>query len=298
MEVRPSVPRWHAETADDLLMAPEQRACCVRSFFVPGQVDFSQCWSRGLRDPVAPSKHTAYYDLLDACQQGGCPICTCALAAVHHYLDGIVYEQVNDAPLRRAVVVAHGLCNDHAWLLRDLRAGLGAALLFRDVLAHVVARIRHRSPEEPLSLFAEPWTDRGLRAWLAGLVGGRCAALRVLGIADPHLACPVCQMRERTELVYLGILLEHLGEEPMAQAFCTSGGLCLVHLDQAATTIGTGTALTRLLDLEGTALDGLGHDLDAFIRKHDYQFRDEAPGGETDAWIRAIALVAGKPGVR
>lgn len=265
---------------------------------MPGQVDFSQCWSRDRRDRVAPSKHTAYYDLLDACRQGGCPICTCALAVVRHYLDGIVYEQVNDAPLRQAVVAARGLCNDHAWLLRDLRAGLGAAILFRDVLAQVAARIKHRPPAEPFSLFAAPGTESGLRTWLAGLVGGGGGALRLLGSADPHLDCPVCGMRERTELLYLGALLEHLGEEPMEQAFCTSGGLCLVHLDQAARTIGSGTALTRLLDLEGTVLEGLGHDLDTFIRKHDYRFRDEAPGGETDAWIRAIALVAGKPGVR
>ena len=35
-----------------------------------------------------------------------------------------------------------------------------------------------------------------------------------------------------------------------------------------------------------------------FLRKHEYRFKDESMGAEGDSWIRAIAMVAGQPGIR
>src|SRR5579863_1343245 len=70
----------------------------------------------------APGKHTVYYDLLDACKKGGCPICALALEAVARYLDATIYERVNDPRTRDAVVRARGYCNDHAWQLTEMRA--------------------------------------------------------------------------------------------------------------------------------------------------------------------------------
>src|SRR5438132_10582066 len=90
-----------------------------------------------------PSKHTVYYELLDACKKGGCPICTMALDTVARYLDIVIYENVNDPQTRDAVVAARGYCNDHSWQLRAMTSGaaLGAALMYRDVLQHVAEEI-------------------------------------------------------------------------------------------------------------------------------------------------------------
>ena len=242
-----------------------------------------------------PGKHTVYYDLLDACAKGGCPICTLALEAVVRYLDATIYERVNDPQTRDAVVRARGYCNDHAWQLTELRAGFGAALIYRDVLRHVAEEIE-RSGAEGLDIFAE--------AADGGSLLGRLFAARSpsdapeQSVADPHLACPACHERGRYELLVLGTLLEHLGEERMAGALRDAVGLCLVHLARVPTASRDNSAINRLLAIQRECMGELHRELSEFIRKHDYRFRDEGMGTEGNSWLRAIAMAAGQRGVR
>lgn len=71
-----------------------------------------------------------------------------------------------------------------------------------------------------------------------------------------------------------------------------------MHLDQAGVATRDAAALDQLLSLQGEALAALDGQLSEFLRKHDYRFREEGMGAESDSWIRAIAMVAGKPGIR
>jgi len=245
-----------------------------------------------------PSKHNTYFDVLDACKEGGCSLCTLALAGVAHYLDAIFYENVNDPPTREAVMEAWGYCNDHSWQLHGRGAGLGSAIMYRDVLRQAREAIARQSTGKERPMIPERRQDGTLRGRLTALVAGTDSADGGRGISDPHIGCPACLMRERTELVFLAVLLEHILEEPMATAFEASGGLCLVHLDQALGLADDNGGLQRLLTIQGEQLQLLDHALSEFLRKHDYRFKDEEMGTDGDSWIRAIALVAGKPGIR
>jgi hypothetical protein len=243
------------------------------------------------------SKHTVYFELRDACTKGGCPICTLVLDAVARYMDGVIYENVNDPPTRDAVVAARGYCNTHSWRLREMGAGFGTALMYRDVLRHLSEEIAGSAGGSGLALFGDG-RKGGLLDRLAGLAGSADAGTKGQAAPDPHVACPACQARGRYEALYLGALLDHLGDEELAQACRAAGGLCLVHLDQAIATARDAAALQYLLDLERDCMARLTRELSEFIRKHDYRFRSEGMGAEGNAWIRAIELVAGKPGIR
>src|SRR5438876_10683250 len=106
---------------------------------------------RGMARLTKPSKHTVYYELLDACKKGGCPICTMALDTVARYLDIVIYENVNDPQTRDAVVAARGYCNDHSWQLRAKSgAAFGTALMYRDVLPPVADETGRRTAGAPL----------------------------------------------------------------------------------------------------------------------------------------------------
>ncbi len=240
-----------------------------------------------------PDRHTAYFDLLEACKQEGCPVCTLTLVAVAHYLDAIIYESVNDPPTRLELVAASGYCNEHSWQLRDMGAALGAAIMYRDVLRQAAAAFDSRARRDGLRLFSGRRRVGWSRRWLRGR-----ARITGRALADPHTDCPACRMREHAELLYLGVLLEHVGETEATDAFRGSAGLCLVHLDRVAAIAPKKAALDRLLKLEGELLRALDDDLSEFARKHDYRFQGEKIGAEGDAWIRAIGLVAGKPGIR
>lgn len=243
------------------------------------------------------SKHEAYYELMDACKVRGCPICRLALHGVRHYLDSILYESINDPPTRIGIVASRGYCNDHSWQLRDMRAGLGAAILYRDVIRQVVSSIRERAVGEPLHVFSTRRRDSVLGR-ITAMVNGDEVGSGKLSLADPHTACPACQVRERCEQMYLGLLLDVTDDLEFLEAFRSTGGLCFVHIDQAAAWTHDEVALDRLLGIEVELLSALDVELGEFLRKHDYRFAREARGGEVDSWIRALAVVAGQPGIR
>lgn len=242
-----------------------------------------------------PGKHTVYYDLLDACAKGGCPICALALQAVARYLDATIYERVNDPQTRDAVVRARGYCNDHTWQLTEMRAGFGVALMYRDVLRHVAEELE-RSGAEGLDIFGETADGAGL---LGRFFAARSSAeMPERSVADPHLACPACHERDRYELIVLGTLLDHLSEQRMAGALRAAGGLCLVHLARVPAATRDNAAVNRLLAIQRECMGELHRELSEFIRKHDYRFRDEGMGAEGNSWLRAIAMAAGQRGVR
>lgn len=243
-------------------------------------------------------KHTIYYEVRDACAAGGCPVCTVTLRAVEHYLDSILYESVNVPPIRDAVIAARGYCNTHSWQVRALRGGLGAALMYRDVVRHVAERIATAPDGNGLSIFAGGGDGgSGMLGRLAALTGTESGARRA-GQADPHVDCPACQERTRFEELYLGAVFDHVGDEEFAAAFRSAGGLCLVHLDQALGLRVKRAVLERLLALQRAAMLALHDDLSEYIRKNDYRFTHEAMGVEGDSWVRAIAFAAGKEGIR
>ena len=235
-----------------------------------------------------PSKHTVYFELIDACKQGGCPICTMTLATVARYLDSVIYENVTDPQTRDGVTAARGYCNDHSWTLRDMGAALGTALMYRDVVRYAAEDLARRPTGG----------GGGLLDRLAALAGGSEPTPAEGGAKGRRHQCPACLVRRRYETTYLGTLLAHLGDEELTEALRHAGGLCLVHLDQAWGATRDGAALERLARLQGEIMMALHEEMSEFIRKQDYRFRDEPIGAEGTAWIRAVEMVAGKRGIR
>lgn len=235
------------------------------------------------------SKHTAYYNLREALARsaasgpGHCPLCDLAAKAVASYLDSLLYESVNDPSLRQDIREARGLCNEHAWQLQTLSGGaLGIALIYRDVLETVLQLIRQGKyrRSQPLALQR-----------LAGTA-------ELVAVLVPQRECPACRHQHVVEDVYLGTLIDALGEEDMRSAFRASSGLCLPHFRHALQLVGSEAAFNRLVELETTCLERLDADLNEFIRKQDYRFAHEPIGQEGDAWRRAIGQMSAQKGIR
>jgi hypothetical protein len=53
-----------------------------------------------------------------------------------------------------------------------------------------------------------------------------------------------------------------------------------------------------LVEVQQAVWQRLRADLQEFIRKNDYRFKNEGSGPEDDAWLRAIEAVAGAPPVK
>lgn len=219
----------------------------------------------------------ALQDLRQALQAPGCPVCRLVEQDVARYLDYFLWENVNDPELRRGLYEALGFCRDHLRILAaHPGASLGLALIAQDIWEEVLKA-----------------TERAG----ASLAHRRRAAsaARYQKSLTPRRNCPVCDYAHGQEGLYLDVLLERLvGENGLLAAYEASDGLCLPHFRQALTRNATETALQELLRAQHAIWQRLKADLDEFIRKNDYRFRDEPWGEERDAWLRAwVALVGG-----
>jgi hypothetical protein len=231
-----------------------------------------------------PKPHIPQRDLEDAMAAGGCPICRLAERAVRRYLISLLRERVTDVEERRRLRDARGLCNQHAWQLQEGGGALGISIIYRDVVNTMM-----RALEQGLDV------QDGL---LARLLGGerspQRAAARLRGRLQARGACPACGEWAEVERLAIGALLDYLRGEAFAAHFRRSDGLCLAHFLSSLDRAREAGPLRELVGLQLRVDAGLRAELDEFIRKHDYRFKEETMGAEGDAWIRAIAHVAGE----
>ena len=221
---------------------------------------------------MMPDRDTLYYELQDALQAGGCPLCRIGERAGIRYLDTLNYEGVNDPGLRRALRSARGLCHGHAWQWTHLRGSpLGVAIVYQNLVKDLIDTLESSEP-----IVAR---GRGSRRQPAG-------RLTTTG----H--CPACRAADEAVERYGLTLLAHLERPELGQAYAAAGGLCLSHLRlvllqaderQALTVQAWQLAVYRILHGQ----------LAEFIRKHDHRFRQEPFGDEKDSWTRAVASLAG-----
>ena len=125
----------------------------------------------------------------------------------------------------------------------------------------------------------------------------RTSAEAVRALA-PQGTCLACLHQLLVEESYLGTLWRYLNDEALAAAFRASPGLCLPHLRQTLPGAPDADALRRLIEIELECLGRLRAELRELTRKFDHRFKHEAVGAEGDAWLRSIAIVSGKRGIR
>src|SRR5574341_1501685 len=80
----------------------------------------------------------SFYDLRDALAQPGCAICRLKAQAVEQYLDGLLWESVNDPGVRANIRQTRGFCHEHAWRLVRNGASVGVAIIMQDVLQNLL----------------------------------------------------------------------------------------------------------------------------------------------------------------
>jgi hypothetical protein len=204
------------------------------------------------------------------------------------YLEAIFYEQVTDVGTRRKLRQTRGFCNRHMWEAQHMKtAALGVAIIAQDLLDEELSRLlalQHghpgqfgRSPEpaklgrQAIHAFIRAWHRRGM--------------------------CPACEVAIEHEKHALATLLTSWSEGNFAHQFDASSGLCLPHVARLIEQHTSSPALGAFLEAQRRHYARLIAELEKFSRKHNYRRADSSWGSEADSWLRAIAMLAGKPGV-
>jgi len=223
-----------------------------------------------------------YHDLVADLRKPGCPCCRGSHRAAWKYLDGLLWEFVNDPGVRAALRTARGFCREHSRMAlavaSEQSAAGGIAILYEDLLGT-----------------AESAAAQAVRSGWRG--GQRTRRRNARDALARMAACPACESADRVADNYLRILARHGPESPPALALHHPGrGLCLPHLATGLAQARSEQQAERLLEIFGQGTDELRRELREFIRKQDYRFQHEGlTTGEASAWKRAVYRMVGEP---
>ena len=234
------------------------------------------------------SRTMSFYDLRDALAQPDCAVCRLAVKAGDQYLKDLLWENVNDPGVRHNIRQARGFCREHAWALARHRSSLGATIIMHDVMRNLL-RTMEGARFQTLPILS-------LRRTQEALDPKQPAAATADAVAQlaPQQRCPACVGVETMENIYLSDLVENLlGEEGLITEFQSSDGLCLSHFRRALTYVRDAATFEALVGAQRATWERLVDHLSEIIRKSDYRFRDEEPGEERGASLRAIAALSG-----
>jgi Family of unknown function (DUF6062) len=246
------------------------------------------CWGFTMSHESAPEKSFTYFALLEALEKPGCPVCRCMADYSRRYLAAFFYEQVNDVGIRRKLRHSRGFCNWHAWQAREVTSNaLGVAILAHDLITEEIARLDDLMGEQRMTDVQRPVQHRiapkSIRTFIRGW--------------QQKAVCPACQVILDHERHALETILNFLDDRDFAHRFERSAPVCVLHTTRLVQTQGSHPGLCKLFELQRDKFAHLVTELDEFCRKHDYRFAHESWGAESDSWLRAIELLAGKPEV-
>jgi hypothetical protein len=142
-----------------------------------------------------PEKHLPYFKFVKSLSEPGCPVCNQTRAALDDWFENLLYESANDRPLRHRFDAEKGLCSRHAHRLCASNDGLGAAVIYRNILELAVASLGRRAPP-PVN-------------------AGKCVA---------------CDQETDAEARYVGLVADFLDEAEMRTGLEASSGLCMPHV--------------------------------------------------------------------
>jgi hypothetical protein len=211
------------------------------------------------------------YELMQAFDQPGCPVCRLTAESVHNYLGSLMYEYVNEPPTHMAVRAARGFCPSHAWHIQEQinASALGIAVLYEGLVRNLLKDMGQITP-----------------------TSGRRQIAQAAGALEASGPCPACTHRGIVEEHVIRNLLEGLANADFASALRHSSGICLHHLRQALGSGGQTAAKALLTSIQQEIWAQLQRDLAEYIRKNDYRFANEPMGAEGTSPRRAIEQMA------
>lgn len=231
--------------------------------------------------PSPRGRDMAYHRLLEALGEPGCPVCSLRHAAVHRYLEGILYESVNDVELRQTLIRSRGFCREHAWDVVGLGDSLATAIIYKDQIAQAIENVQHASGRSD-----------GKRGFGGGAAAGGPAAL-VRRRRTPEAPCPACRVAGEATTRYLSALVQHIADPEIRPAIERSSFLCLPDVMRALEISRSPDQIRAILEITAAKLAHLHEELAELIRTRDYRFAREPKGEEQTSWFRAVGQLVG-----
>jgi hypothetical protein len=251
--------------------------------------------------------------ILEAVEKSvGCPLCYLwAEYEARHMKNLLTDEVAMDPSFREKVRRAKGFCNYHMHLLYKtahtpgVLDGLGYAFYMKDIVETVSESLRLlRSESFSLKPNLKNKANINILSWRQKR---RQILLRLYktvmyAVKGQHL-CPACESLRSTDETRSGTLCQMLDDEDFRKDFQLSKTLCLPHFLSAVGMVrssklrNSADVARALLEVEKNGLHRAANYLSEFIRKQDWNARNEPRGLEANANTMALNLLVGAQGL-
>lgn len=206
-------------------------------------------------------RDTVWYELLEAMEEGGCPVCALKARMRKREMDAFLYASVNDRGLRKKITASNGFCSRHAHVLMAMGDPVAHAILYR------------------------------------GLLESQCAALTPetkISVGKDHSACIFCRSEQNSEESYAKAFASFWGDEEFRGRYRESGLLCVGHLDMVRAFLKKKEAVADLNRVTKEKYEALIGNLSGILEKSDYRHAGEPlTPDERTAWKRAVRVING-----
>lgn len=83
-------------------------------------------------------KHILFFELFDSLELDECPICHLINKRINQFIDGFLYESVNDPKIREDIDNAQGYCNYHVWKLQSAGDPFAHSIIYGDLVRNAI----------------------------------------------------------------------------------------------------------------------------------------------------------------
>jgi hypothetical protein len=236
-------------------------------------------------------KHILYFELLDGLELDECPICHLINKRIDQFIDGFLYESVNDPKIREDIDNAKGYCNYHAWKLQSAGDPLAHSIIYGDLVRNAIKSFQEflmdtdSIANERKSLFNK---------------GKDSKVVRLRGSFFSEKDCPICEMVAESENEYVLSLGDYMESDAEFQRkFQENGFLCVPHLIKLLENYEGLYTIREIIKVQVKKMAGLLNNLNEIKRKSDYRYAAEPMSDEEKtAWIKAVKKYVGEPGIQ
>jgi hypothetical protein len=182
----------------------------------------------------------------------------------------MLYEFVNDFKVRNDLRKSLGYCEKHSVQLIKIVGKtynrFGATIIIGDVIGELIKKL-------------EKFSKLTLKE------------LKKIEITSNN--CPACVYQRSYENVYYLEILDNLENEDFFNKFLESEGLCFNHLLALLKLIKNSPVRNKIIENQKSKFTRINEDLDAFVKKHDWQNKEKITADESIALEKAFRKIIG-----
>jgi hypothetical protein len=205
-------------------------------------------------------KFVGYVELLKILTKSECAACFIIHRSIRHYISLVFLEELTVPEFRMPLRESLGYCRRHSKFVVPLISNIrkmGVAIVYEDLLSIVEGRIEETHSTPVMS------------------------------------RCPLCTIEAEIDAYTIQLIADYCGDSEFQERFQASPGLCLTHLRAILAKL-DGSAREFVISMHRKHVADMLHQVEQFIRKHDYRFsKERISDEELDAWKKAIRFVTG-----